>query len=254
MDKIVFSAVKVHATNKTLEKDANGYYKVILGGFNTFNGSGDFYLFDGVEDLVENKSHVLSRRLKSGYLHGERGHPVFQMGMTKAQFYSRNLRIDIGNVSHHIRDIEFIKTDEDSGLGDGSKFVRVEAWVKPSGEHGDQLLKALENPDQNVAFSIRCFTKDEVINGVNIKKVLQIITWDWVIEPGIAKANEWHKLSMESYDLMEIDLASLVADDGVGIAECFNCSLEDADERALTTEIITTVKENSTDLSVLKRW
>lgn len=240
-NKIVFSSIRGSGVNNgKYEVDDKGYYRVRLGAINSFNQSGDFYIADGVNDLITNNSSVLYRRLKNGYLKGEAGHPTFQPGsMSKAQFYARNLRIDITNVSHHIREIILEPTDKDSGLPGGGKLIYIDAWIKPSGPLGDALKKDLDDPEINVAFSIRCFTKDEVKGGVNIKKILQIVTWDWIIEPGIAKANKWSKLSNESLettDILTIDLDEISAQDE--ISECYNCSLESKDEKDITMELI----------------
>ncbi len=256
-NKIIFSAIKTNADNKKLEQDDKGYYKVILGAINAFNTSGDFYLADGVKDLIEDQSHSLSRRIKSGYLKGEVGHPVYEVGMSKAQFFARNLRIDLPNVSHHIRELILTPTNEPSGFPGKGNTILVEGWVKPSGPKGDALKKALDDPDQNVAFSIRSFTQDEVVNGVNTKKLLQIVTWDWVLEPGINTANKWDTLkkstvSIESMDLEYIDIDFLAK--GNDINECLNCSLESKDDLEFTNELISNYNKNNKMSNILTHW
>lgn len=256
-NKIIFSSIRGSGNNNgTLEKDDKGYYKVRLGAINSFNQSGDFYLADGVNDLVSKNGSVLKRRLDNGYLKGEAGHPKFIPGtMSKADFYSRNLRIELTNVSHHIREVILEPTDKDSGLLGGGKVVNIDGWVKPSGPLGDALLKDLEDPDINVAFSIRCFSKDAIINGVNIKKILQIVTWDWVLEPGIAKANKWSKIANESLDttdIFTIDLDEISDQDK--ISECYNCSLESKDEQDITMELINRANDDSSPYIKIKEW
>lgn len=256
-NSIVFSSIKLSSSNNRLEKDEDGFYKVTLGALNTFNESGDFYLEDGVNDIIVNKSHTLARRLKAGYLKGEVGHPVYQSGMTKAQFYARNMRIDLNNTSHHIREIILTPTDKPSGLPGKGNMVLIEAWIKPSGPGGPALEKDLEDPNINVAFSIRCFTKDEVINGVNIKRILQIVTWDYVAEPGIKLANKFSKLSneeisVESLEDIEIDISEI--SDNQDISECFNCSLESNDEKNITKELIDSYNRDNKRFDVLNKW
>ena len=112
-NEIIFTTIKSNSNNKKLEQDENGYYKVNLGGLNTFNSAGEFYLVDGVKELLTTKSSSLARRLKSGYLKSEMDHPQFKPGMTKAQFYSRNMKIDIANTACHIRDIILTPTNEE---------------------------------------------------------------------------------------------------------------------------------------------
>lgn len=256
-NSIVFSSIKLKGSSNTFEKDKDGYYRVNIGALNVFNESGDFYLKDGVEDLIVNKSSVLARRLKAGYLKGEIGHPVYQAGMSKAAFYSRNMRIELTNTSHHIRDIILTPTDKPSGVLDKSNTVLIEAWLKPTGPGGPALEKELEDPNINVAFSIRCFTKDTVINGINFKKILQIVTWDYVAEPGIKMANKFSRLSNEDFTVtsmedMVIDMNEISEDSE--ISECFNCSLESNDEKEITRELINNFEKDGNNYSILNQW
>ena len=255
--EIVFTAIKSKADNRKLEQDDKGYYRVILGAIDAFNTAGDFYLSDGVKDLIDNQSHSLSRRLKSGYLKGECGHPSYQTGMSKADFFARNLRIELSNTSHHIRELILTPTKEPSGFPGKGTTILIEGWIKPSGPLGDALKKDLDNPDQNVPFSIRSFTQDSNVNGINTKKILQIVTWDWVLEPGIQTANKWstldkRKVSVESLDLCRINLDELA--NGDEISKCFNCSLESKDDIEITTELIKSVQSTSKPHSILLKW
>lgn len=252
--EIFFTTVKSNADNRKLEQDENGYYRVNLGGLNTFNSAGEFYVDDGVKDLLTNKSSALARRLKSGYLKSEVDHPQYLPGMSKAQFYARNMKIDIANTACHIRDIILTPTNEASGIPGQGNFVLIEGWIKPSGPHGEALKAALDNPDENVAFSIRSFTSDKVVNGVRMKKIMQIITFDWVLEPGISKASKWKKLSIESMDLCSMDIDEIANDNGT-INECFNCSLEDGDMKDMTNEIITNFETyHNKSNSIINNW
>lgn len=200
---ISFSSVKTHADNKELKQDADGYYYVTLGALNCFNSSGSFYLKDGIEDLVKNQSYNLARRLEKSQLYGEMQHPVYQPGMSKSDFFIRNLKIDMDHISHHIKSIEFKEIDTPSGVPGKGKVLKVMGWVKPAGEKGNLLKEALENKEQNVAFSIRCLTDDRVVNGTEFRKIVQIITWDWVVEPGISVATTWNTLATEERLILE---------------------------------------------------
>ena len=208
---ITFSITKAHDTNKKIEQDENGYYYVTLGAINSYNSQGMFYIADGVKELVEDQSTLFTRRLKSGYLNGELGHPDLLPGMTNDEFINRNLVIDISNVSHHIRSVEFVPTNIPSGKPGAGNVIKIMGWVKPSGAKGDILKQSLDNPDQNTAFSIRCLTYDDTTVTPATKKIIQIITWDFVIEPGIKYANSWSTLesggvALESRDILTFDL------------------------------------------------
>ena len=252
-NEIVFSAVKTNAKNNKLEQDKNGYYRVTLGAINALNHNGDAYLATGVKELIENSSNTLARRLKNGYLKGEAGHPVYETGMSKAEYFARNLRIDLTLVSHHIRDIILTPTDKHSGVGGIGNQILVEAWIKPSGPHGEALKAMLDDPDQNVAFSIRCFTKDEVVGGVNCKTIMQIITWDWVLEPGISLANKWDKLSLESLTDMSFNMHKL-ANDSLDLNQAVTISLESADQRDIAKELLTKYKSNENKYAFITKW
>lgn len=198
---ISFSIVKTCDQNKKLEKDESGYYKVTLGAINSFNSAGNFYIADGVRDLVEGPSSLFNKRLKSGYLNGELGHPEFKPGMSQVDYINRNLKIDISNISHHIKEVIFVPTDIPSGRPGAGNIIKIMGWIKPSGPKGSVLQQSIENYDQNTAFSIRCLTKDNMVNGTVIKQILSIITWDNVVEPGIKHANSWDTLAQEGFDI-----------------------------------------------------
>jgi len=249
MEKVIISTIKSKQDNRKLKKDESGYYYVTLGALNAFNSAGEFYDIAGVSDLLTNEKSSINRRLKSGSLKGEVGHPEYEHGTPKAVFYSRNMKILLSNTSHHIRDIELVPTNKNSGMSGKGKYTLIKAWVKPSGPHGDALKAALENPDENVAFSIRCFTMNVDVNGVLVKKITQIITWDWVNEPGMADATKWKELGIESLDICSMDIDDIGDSDGIN--ECFNCSLESNDEKEITRELLSNSKKYTTSKTLL---
>ena len=248
---ITFSAIKVHDQNKQVKVDDKGYYYVTLGAFNCFNSAGAFYLADGVKDLIENQSNLFAKRIANGYLTGEMGHPSFQPGMSHNDYLIRNLRIEQGNISHHIRSVELIPTDEDSGLPGKGKIIKVMGWVKPTGEKGQFLKEALDNPEMNVAFSIRSLTNDTPVQGVMIKKIVQIVTWDWVVEPGIKCANKFSTLAMESFDLLTINVVDLekIINEQLPLA-----SNESSDIKTMVSEIRHKTHVESSTNNVFNSW
>ena len=250
-DQIVFSYVRTGAENKQIKKDDKGYYFITLGAFNAYNRSGAFYLMDGVRDLVENKSSSLNRRIRDGYLKGEAGHPNYESGMSKVEFYERNLKIEQTRISHHIRDIVFTDTKTPCGMPGKGNIVLVQAWLKPDGPMGDALKKSLDDPEQNVAFSIRCFTKDTMQGGTIIKEVVQIVTWDWVVEPGMKMANKFDTLNLESLDFTPVSLRSLME-----YNNDLSISVESADKTLMLNEMSErlTSYDNKKDATIIDRW
>lgn len=195
--------------NKTLEKDASGYYKICLGAINSFNKKGEFYLADGFEDILTNPSSPLAIKLKEKNLVGEANHPAIKSNMSKQDFMERVLRIELNNTSHHIKSVFTQPTNISCGIPGKGNIIAVMGWVKPIGHLGKTLQDALDNPEQNVCFSVRSFTNDERIGGVTYKKFATIVTWDWVVSPGIKVANKLDTFGMESFNDITMDLETI---------------------------------------------
>jgi hypothetical protein len=177
--------------------------------------------------------------------------------MTTAQYYARNLRIDLENVSHTIKKLALRKTNIPCGLPGRGNQVAVDGWVKPSGVKGDGLQKELDDPDANVAFSIRCFTQNTNVNGVTEKEVMQIITWDWVLEPGIKSANKFDRLNDKTIAVESLDILSFSAEEFMQTGQFpsgMMLGLESADERALADELRAKIAVSSSRVDFLKKW
>ena len=168
-------------TSKTLEIDSNGYYHVILGSLN-----GAMHCWD---------TSNLEKRMAQGCLYGEVKRPAISTDMSvdiasdglpdgtvslanMNTYYGRYLFIDLESVSHIIKDVSLTQTSTPSG----DDTILVEGWVKPTGPHGATLKAALEDPVGNVKFGIRAYTRDKMADGVPSKKIVEVITWDLVIE------------------------------------------------------------------------
>lgn len=195
--------------------DSNGYYSVVLGGLNCYNSAGEYYVADGVIDMFRNSSSFM-RRIKSGSLYSEVGHPRKQPGMTNSTYYSRIIDIDDTNICGHISEVSL---DMEYGrkypaLGN-PEMVAIIGKVKPAGPKADTLKLSLENTKQNTAFSVRGLT-DNFERNNRVERVLtQIITYDHVIEPGIKAACKAYTPGLETFDMREgtdiiVDKALLV--------------------------------------------
>ena len=198
MARTSYQCTALVGTTKTgsIKADASGYYEVVLGALDFFNSAGNFYAYEPAKCLFEESSNLM-RRVSNGALRGEYGHPKFTPGMTNRDFLMRVLEINEQSVSHHIKGV-WIDSDRVYDR-DGRKCIAIMGRVKPCGPFGDQLAAQLENPNENVCFSIRSLTEDITdSNGTIIKTLREIVTWDYVNEPGISVANKFSAPSLET--------------------------------------------------------
>lgn len=174
-----------------LEKDKDGYYRVMLGALNVFNSGGIYYVFEDSKKAFES-SGIFMRKALSGKLFGERDHPPYEPGMSEAAWVDRNEWLEISNESHRIRSITLITTDEQCN---GFPVVEIWGWVKPSGEHAAKLQAALDDPHQNVCFSLRAIVKERTLpNGQRHRMIDEMFTFDWVCEDGLAICNKYSSI------------------------------------------------------------
>ena len=185
-------SAKIDPTIKTkaLQKDDQGYYKVILGAVNTYNSAGEYYGDHYIEDLFGPNTYI-GNMLAKGCLMGEVNHPQFVPGMNRFDYFMRNNRIDQLNASHLIKSIEIVDANKTEG-GRPKKYIV--GWVKPleSTKGGKILKELLDTPEANVCFSIRCVI--DPASPSSDMKIKTVITFDWVDLPGIAEANKFDTL------------------------------------------------------------
>lgn len=200
MDMIKYTATKLSNSNKkgVLKADSDGYYTLVLGGLNCYNSGGAYYPLQGAKELFDSSS-ILMRRINTGNLKGESGHPEKLPGMNDDQYLKRILEIKESNVCCHFSEIWL---DYEYGKNNPSvrnnEMVAIMGKVKPSGPNGPSLKESLENGKENVNFSIRSITKDYYVKGKLTKVLYNILTFDNVTEPGISIANKWDSPALES--------------------------------------------------------
>lgn len=183
-----------------LKCDPDGYYDVILGGFDTYNSANAFYTWSSAKSHFD-KSHHFQRRIANSALYGEYGHPVYQPGMSKQDWIVRVMTINPSSKSHHIR--ELYVDDTVFKNKDGGPMVTIFGRVKPAGPQAQALGDSLDNEHENTAFSIRSITDDFVDprTGIVIKNMREIVTYDYVDEPGIAQATKYNHPALESLNI-----------------------------------------------------
>lgn len=198
MANIRYACTALAGKNKTglLKPDQYGYYRVILGAFNFYNSGGIFYDHESSKHVFEESSGFM-RRITNGNLYGEREHPSWDAGWSQEQFVRRIRMVDGNNVSHHIREVEVEESGKDSK---GRIVYIVYGWVKPDRTHGAALQAAFDNPHQNVCFSIRSLIEDTWVGRECIRAVTELVTYDWVTEPGISVATKYNNPGLEAFD------------------------------------------------------
>jgi hypothetical protein len=225
---VSYSATKLAKAGKTgkLPRDSNGYYKVPLGALNVFNSAGSYYAKEQAEALFENSSDLM-RRVKGGYLKSERGHPDRGNIRSDEEFLARVKTIDQANVCAHFSGLtldfdlgkKMAATNPKFALGPGGKqavIVPIVGDVAPSGPHAAELQRSLDNPLENVAFSVRGFTENNrTPSGVTVRTLVEIVTFDNVVEPGVETANKWESGALESMMSLEEFITLPITEDTV---------------------------------------
>lgn len=177
-----------------LPKDEYGYRIQPIGALNCFNSAGEFYTANKARELFEQSSSFI-RRVASGCLKGEEGHPKREPGQSEEDFIRRVLRIDERNVCAHFAEIwlDFDNVKDNYGR----PVIAIMGKVAPAGPHADSLERAFNNPNEEVCFSIRSFTDDAVVGGCRQRTLVEIVTFDRVTEPGIAHARKFRAPGLE---------------------------------------------------------
>lgn len=193
--KVSYGCTMLLGTEKRgeLQCDADGYYTVVLGAYGAYNSAGMFYDLASARRFFQPGS-ALIRQIEKGVLRGEWKHPAKAPGMDQAAYIGRLREIDDNRTSHHIRRVTLDGTQKDD---QGRTIFTVVGEIRPSGPYGPYLKDALDNPHENVYFSVRSLTMDDVIRGVKYTK--EIITWDAVNEGGIYNANKYMSPALENF-------------------------------------------------------
>lgn len=212
MRSFTLQCTALTGTNKVgkLKPDEDGYYPVVLGGFDIPNPRGDTYPFESAKNLFT-ESSVLMRNVSNGTQYGEWGHPKRQPGQTLSNYIKRCSIVDETNIAFHIKKLDINETDVKDD--NGNVVVSIIGWVKGCGPKAEEFDKMMANPNINVCFSIRATTED-VPNGRGAltRHISSIITWDLVVYPGLRIAQKYKVPALESFeavsftddDLMEV--------------------------------------------------
>lgn len=208
LNSVRFGCTSLVGTNKagTIKPDADGYYPMVIGALNMYNSAGEYYVYEEAKQLFQKSSNFM-RRVERGVLKGEYGHPKMVPNMRPDQFAQRVLSIDEGNISHHFRSVwlaENVMKDDN-----GRAVIAIMGDVRPSGPKGQYLKDSLENKCENVCFSIRAFTDDKREGSIKKRVLKSIVTFDYVLEPGMSIAEKYKNPSLESFHETTISRSEL---------------------------------------------
>jgi hypothetical protein len=201
--------------------DENGYYKILLGAFNTYNRAGTYYRIKNPSLLLTNKT-ILNRRITEGTLRSEEEHPDYK-GMSDREIVRRTIFLDSKNICAHIKTVEFVDTGKCEPGWDGYNITLVYGWIKPTGTHGPTLKESLDNEDENVYFSVRSLVRERYIGSTLVRDVLDVSTWDHVYEGGIKVASQWNAVGIEDIGICVDGMCDLVSGNVTAGTEAMDC-------------------------------
>ena len=202
MGNLSFACTALVGTSKVglVKPDQDGYYDLILGALDFGNSYGAEYTLASAKEIFKASSGFV-RRINNGYCRSEYGHPKKEPGMTDDDYFMRIMRIEETRVCAHIKkvwiDYDSVKTP------DGRRVIAIRGLVKPTGPLGPTLEAQLQNPSENVAFSIRSITEDQCIGRKHLKHLREIVTWDYVTEPGLSVANKYQSPGLEDMKVLD---------------------------------------------------
>nr|DAK32941.1 MAG TPA: Prohead core protein protease [Caudoviricetes sp.] len=251
-NQVVFECIRLKGSSKLgiIKPDKDGCYTQVIGGLNAYNSGGSFYELEAGLQFFQAQSSF-QRKIGRGVLRAETGHPKKTPGMKEYEYGERILRIEETLVCGTWRKIWLSNAD----LRDeqGRRIVPIMGTIYPSGPYRDMLIHAFQSPGEQVCFSIRSFTNDIPRgDGTFIKKLLQIVTFDYVNEPGIWSAEKLLSPTLESRtdSSLERSYASSVARES-----SLSPNLEhNSADRALLSETLnkSRAKENALERSLFR--
>ena len=189
-------STKMENRNKDIKKNKDGDYLVIVGAVNHFTAAGELYVAEEVKEKFAENS-ILMKRCRDDLLEIEDEHPTWEPSMSKAQWFERLYSYDKSKVAGKITELWLEELDE-CAPGTDLRIILIWAAIRPFTDRPKGLLlkRDLENPDKNVAFSIRSIIYQETFNLTPVCKIKDIITFDWVSSPGISKAHKYYTAGM----------------------------------------------------------
>lgn len=173
-----------------IRPDEHGYYTVPMAVFGTVTDNRTYYEVEEFVHHITSPDSSFNKLLTDGKLMGELGHPMIALLPEDKQLI-RLMLIDEKQVSHNIG-----KLWTGEKLETGGKIVYGK--VKPTGPNGDYLKQSLDDPCLNTSFSLRSIAQSRQENGITIRKIRQLITFDYVNGGGYQEAAKRYSPGVES--------------------------------------------------------
>jgi len=186
--QIRYSPINVSAPTKSgiMKPDSQGRYTVVLGGLNTFNASGVWFTLEESDKMFA-ASSAFQRNVKEGTIYSENGHPVRPPGMTDDEWIERFLGLQENRFTNTLEEVwldpTYAKKFDDPRIAKDT--VVIMGRIKPFGELKHVLIDIINNPNQNLCYSIRCITDTYKRNNVRVKVIRGVITFDLVYSGGL---------------------------------------------------------------------
>ncbi len=253
MSDLRFTCTALTGMNKQgiLRPQQDGYYEVVLAALNFPNPRGDRYTLSSAHRILAESSDF-TRRIREGNLRGENGHPKRESHMSDAQFLARCHDIYEPRISHHIREVWIDETGAVKNYGN-EPVVAIMGLVKPCGEMGHLLAASFENRHENTCFSLRaltdCFRRPD--GGLD-KEFVNLVTFDWVHEPGLRPATKYSSPATESYTASDLIVDKALVAESYRVLKSERMSFESASSQRFTEtlEMAERIERKRLDLRV----
>lgn len=257
--KFTETVMKNSGKKGILTPDSDGYYEMMVGALNVYNSASEFYTAGEVVHLF-NSSSNFQRRVKTGALYAELGHPEREPGMSNEDFYRRMNTIKESNQCAHFSEVWL---DFDYGKKhpelNSPEMIGIIAKLKPAGVKALDVELAINNPKQNCAFSIRGITENKYRNGRVERTLTTVVTFDKVTEPGISVADKVMAPGLESRVIEGLNVIEVIDTviDKKALRNMLTTSLTnnalESSQRAMFTDIIR-VLDNPARKNILASW
>lgn len=171
---------------KSLTPDKDGYYDVPITVLGAPTRRNVIYRPESVLSQITDNKSAFNMILRHGNLYGEYGHPI-------TKDVERTATVDEKCVSHHFKAIYLGEDLKNQGQ-------LIMGKVKPHGPYGQYVKENFEDGNMNTAFSLRTLcSRSFDRNGMEIRDVKMLVTFDYVGCPGYEKAAKRYAPGNESF-------------------------------------------------------